>query len=1776
MKFATFKRHSTLIHNRLKKLFEYATTLSEVTDIEQKHKQRALSVNFDLTDKQKEYSSIRDNLLNTPNSVTDSEDSELATIDSTISDLFFDIHTILRPLLPSRNEDSFSEHNTSVGSQNQNSSNVRLPKIQLKTFSGDISQWIAFQNVFEVTVHKNQSLTNIEKFQYLLSCLTDEPFNLIKALPLTNENYSIAYDTLSKRYHNPRILKSLHINHLIDMPSCTDTSAKQLRNFISQFNEHSSALSSLNINLHEDNPVLITLLLRKFDTQLRTRFETKRENSQELPTPKEFIEFLENECSYMENAHLIHSQNLRQNVPHPINAKPKSGFPRIKNVSLTTQNTTNTVVCSFCNQSHVVYSCQEFLKLTPSERFNFVKANHLCVNCLGTHKHSDCSSKSTCRTCNKRHHTFLHLNTAKANNHIQSNGKQTVGHNRDKVPGSTSKESKPASGLPPHTHQESVSADTNNEPHSVQQSVCTVNSNNALFTTLLGTTLVKLSSSEGTAIVVRALVDSASTCTFINTDVVNKLQLNLKHTKHTSQVNGISATPVNTKGVTNVNVSTLGNKQISNNHPVLVLSTITSDMPSAHINDSVIKGLSNFKLADPNFYKRGPIQMLIGADLFMQIMKPSKYSLGENMPYALDTEFGFIVIGKTPVVSDLEKTVIVNHTILHCLQDDNLDKLISNFWTLEQPPEPSKLSEADIQCEKHFAETHRRDPETGKYTVKLPFKENPEKLGESSLTAKRRFFSLERKLNTNPDFKQLYTDFMSDYESTGHMSLLTDPLPDNHYFLPHHGVLKESSSSTRLRVVFDASSKTTSDLSLNDILHVGPKLHNDISTIITNFRRYRYVFTTDVKQMFRSIDLDTDDRCYQLIYWRDNPQKTLSIYQLNTVTYGLSTSPFLANRVVQQLTQDEEVNFFDASQVLRKHIYVDDVALGADTIQSALSLQSDVKSLLEKGGFHLRKWTANHEKLLKDIPKEFHEQPVVFRTPEQPLISILGLQWIPSSDCFTYKINIPQSEVYTKRVVLSDIAKIFDPCGFLSPVVIKAKIFIQTLWTRGLGWDSPLPSDLTNQWTLFTEQLHLLENVMLPRHFKTYNSNNIQLHGFCDSSELAFSACVYLRVTDSHNNTHVTLILAKTRVAPLKRVSLPRLELCGAHLLAQLMHFCSNNLLSNQVSIDSIHAWTDSTVTLNWISTQPYKLKTYVANRVSQIQEWLPVTAWSHVPSQHNPADCASRGIYPQDIITHTLWWSGPQWLKSDSDKWPRILDKEINRNEIPELKQTNDSAFVASHSHHEPVNILSKYSSWTKLQRVIAFMLRFAHNTRHASSKITGTLSSNELQRSVITICKTVQQQEFTTEYEHLKKNKVFTSKLQNLSPFLDENGLIRVGGRLKNAHISSHAKHPILLPKSGNISSLIVDYYHLKNLHAGPQLLQSLVAQHFWILSARSLIRSRIHKCLTCFRHRPRIVYPLMGNLPEARVNPSPSFKTSGLDYAGPFEMKVHTLRRAKIVKCYVCLFVCFATKAIHIELVSDLSSDTFIAALTRFVSRRGVPTDLYLDNATNFVGASNYFDKVIKSLLQDLKTEPKLQNFSTEYSTKFHFIPPSAPHQGGIWESGVKSMKTHLKRVIGDRILTQEEFLTLCTRIEAILNSRPLCPISSDPSEIGVLTPGHFLIGRPMLALPELDYEEVPSNRLKRWQAVQAITQQLWKRWKREYLHTLQQRAKWTTSTPNLEVDDLVLLHSNSPPQSWPIGRITATHPGTDGVTRVVTIRTSHGVFTRPVVKVSPLPK
>ncbi|XP_054259795.1 uncharacterized protein LOC128984491 [Macrosteles quadrilineatus] len=1291
-------------------------------------------------------------------------------------------------------------------------------------------------------------------------------------------------------------------------------------------------------------------------------------------------------------------------------------------------------------------------------------------------------------------------------------------------------------------------------------------------TILLGTCLVQVFSKDGQQTVLRAVLDSASQLTLISERAVQLISAS--RTRAHDEIQGISGSLIHSRGIVHIDISAVNGQRLAYHHPCLVLNRITSPLPQVPVSPQVKGSLNDFVLADPCFDKPGEIDLLIGADLFALSLTGEQHFLGHNLPQVLGTIFGFVVMGIAPVAtSELSIPKTVSFLTTH---DGDLHSSLQRFWSIEEPPTCVKTqSEEDVLCLQHFERTHTRD-NSGRYVVKLPKRPNHPLLGESCSTAQLRLKAMERKFAAQPEFKDLYSEFMDDYIKSGHMSACEQPISGECYYLPHHGVFKENPPNSKIRVVFDGSSKTNNGVSLNDILMPGPKLQNDISDVLLYFRCHKFVFTCDIRQMYRQILVAEDDKKYQLIFWRSNPDESLQVLKLNTVTYGLNCSPFIAIRTLQQLVKDEGHSYPKASEILTKSIFYDDIIAGAESLDEALSAQNELKNLLSRGGFELRKWISNAPQLLDQVPIEHKETPVELTENSEAFFSVLGLKWTPESDMLSYKVkDVEISAILTKRRILSTIAKLYDLPGFLTPVIFWAKTLIQYLWTTGLTWDEPVPNDVRTKWHSFLEELPIIQELRIPRYISTSLHTAVQLHGFSDASEKGYTAVVYLRVTDSQENTRLYLIVSKSKVAPLKRIYLPRLELCGAHLLGKLLQY-SSNILSAHMKIESIYAWCDSTIVLTWIRTLPYRLKVFIANRISELQELVSPHSWNYVKSQDNPADCATRGLSPSQIVTHHLWWNGPEWLQSSSDSWPKpkftpVIDDdtlEIRPNPLNVLATTEKIKLT-------DFDILEKYSCFRKLVNVMAYILRFIHNLQANDSRI-GRLTCQEISSAKLRIFKLIQNTSFKDYISALKKGSQCSLKLARLSPYIDDSGIVRVGGRLKHSNLTQDAKHPVLLPKSHCAVKLLIMHYHLKHLHAGPQLLQSILSQEVWILSARSVIRSVIFKCQRCFRLKPVNKPPLMGDLPETRLKPVRPFYHTGMDYSGHFDIKVHSTRNAQRLKSYLCLFVCFATKAVHLEIVTDLSVDSFIAALKRFVSRRGLCAHLYSDCGTNYVGASKQLMKTFQNFMKESNTKDALNNFALDHSINFHFQPPAAPHQGGLWESAIKSSKYHLKRVIGDRVLTLMEIITLATQVEAVLNSRPLTALSADPSDISALTPGHFLIGTSLVAVPEPNLEEVPENRLNHWQTVQALHQRFWQRWHQEYLHQLQQRKKWEKPNKNLEVGDLVIIQDpRTPPLLWPLGRIVKTSPGSDGIVRVVTIKTQRGTFCRPATKVYPLP-
>ncbi|XP_008178240.1 uncharacterized protein LOC103307749 [Acyrthosiphon pisum] len=688
--------------------------------------------------------------------------------------------------------------------------------------------------------------------------------------------------------------------------------------------------------------------------------------------------------------------------------------------------------------------------------------------------------------------------------------------------------------------------------------------------------------------------------------------------------------------------------------------------------------------------------------------------------------------------------------------------------------------------------------------------------------------------------------------------------------------------------------------------------------------------------------------------------------------------------------------------------------------------------------------------------------------------------------------------------------------------------------------------DLDALWASFevenNDLLSILSNLNLLTEFPVGLDVEIRsyvLCGFCDASEKGYAAVAYLRVTDPSGATATYLLGAKTKLAPMKTMTIPRLELSGALLLASWLARLKR-ILEFQLGISDVFAWSDSSIVLSWLNIPHTSFKTFVSNRIFQIQSAVPGCCWQHVRSEDNPADCASR-----------------------VEAWSQEIP-QLQLEELPEVKPV-----CLLTREDPPVEWFIRFSSFHQMIRVVAQVRRFIRLCQKRKVEL-GFLKQSELDEAMLVIVRSAPECYLSQLVVGLRRGSPVQSKaLARLCPFLDSDGIIRVGGRMQNSNWSERRKHPMLVPKESHLAVLITRHWHLYACHARPRLLIALVQQRFWVIGVRLIVHRVIRKCVLCAKMSANHPQPIMAALPGFRVREAHPFSIVGIDYAGPLQMKELSLRKARIVKVYIAVFVCMTTKAVHLEPVSALSTEAFLLTLDRFVARRGLPSSIYSDCGTNFVGAA----RQLRLLVNNPDSRDQL---SGHIACEWHFNPPGAPHFGGIWEAAVKSAKSLLVRAMDSQIWTLEEFTTVLCRVEAALNSRPLVPASSDPNDLECLTPGHFLIGRPLLSIPEPVSTSAQVGLQTRWKLLQQSFQFFWRRWSREYLNTLQARGRWTKADTNLEVGTMVIVKVNdAPPLSWPLGRIIEVYPGTDKVVRVAKVITKQGVFTRPVVKLVPLP-
>lgn len=1608
--------------------------------------------------------------------------------------------------------------------------NFRLPCLNIPQFTGNFTNWLNFKDLYVATVHNNQSLAEVQKFQYLVGLLAGEAASLIKHIPISDATYEEAWSKLNNRYDNKRQIVTSLIKTFLEQPVITYSSFSKLRQLADTSDEVVRGLKALGEEASSRDVWLIYLLTQKLDSETKGLWFQKMSNDK-FPTLDYFLQFLNTQCSSLEMFH-----------DHGSDALIDSSHVFIDKGSSISRNDASKCVC--CNGLHILSKCYKFKALSVISRKNIIRENFLCFNCFGNHPVRKCESKISCSICRLKHHTLLH-EAKEFNRTVLSNSS-------------------------------SVSDQVAEVDENVMVSCNTIHGRSI---SVLPTAMVSVFHASGYTHECTVLLDSGSEASFISESLVRKI--GLKRTNARITVKGLGAShATTTQGMVNVKLrSKYGPDKSIINIQALVLNKLTSKLPSENLDVKNLQYLKPIPLADPTFSIPKHIDIIVGADYFFHLLRPGQITGLLNGLLAQNTVFGWVISGKLKCNSNSS-----NVNTYHIRKsENNIDSTLKRFWQLEDLPQRDELlTEEEEFCEMHFQRTYSIN-ENGRFIVKLPIIDVNKKLGDSRPLAISRLFSIERKFAMDQCFEEQYKAFMSNYIELNHMIPISSY--DKHssdsqiYYLPHHAVLKPDNISTKLRVVFDGSCNPTNSVSLNSVLGVGPTIQRNIFSVLVSFRLHKISVSADIEKMYRQILIAPEDQDFQRIVWRDSADKSVREYKLRTVSYGTASAPFLATRCLHQIGMNCETTEPEIASIIKNDFYVDDCLSGFENLTEAIQRSYKLLEILGKYGFHLRKWRSNSSVLLQHLfVKDDAKDNLEIHSDD--CAKALGLLWNSKEDIFKFKITFNFEGEITKRKFISQSSKLFDPLGLLSPSTITIKMFYQQLWLLKLNWDSPLPKQWKEKLFKFQTEFKALEDVKISRWLHTALGSVIHLNGFCDASELAFAAVIYC-TQEFGNNKQTNIMVAKTKVAPIKQISIPRLELLGALLLARLYSSIVKVLSNYEISF---HAWTDSKVVLSWLATHPRKWKQFVANRTSEILETIPYKQWNYVSSKDNPADVASRGIAPHKLLTCSLWWHGPTFLSTDhSIQQCKTLEECTDSDGVLSELKVKSLFNAASMVSNDTVELLfEKFSSLSKIVNIISYCIRFFCRCRNVHRDGTfpyqiSYLCSNERQDALKGILRWVQNVYFQDEIRDLKSNMSINSKssISSLCPFLDEQGILRVGGRLQNSNICFNAKHPVIIPCKHKIAMLLIQQFHATYLHAGPSLLANILLQNFWIVKGKRLIKNYIRKCIVCQRYNLKPNVQLMGNLPKQRVTLERPFYNCGVDYAGPIILKFNNGRNSKTTKGYIALFVCLATKAFHIEAVSDSTADTFIAALRRFVSRRGTPHCLFSDNGTNFVGAKRKLTQ-LNALHLEMSSNEFVLRYLAQANIDWKMIPPFSPHFGGLWESGIKLIKFHLKRMIGETRLTFEEFSTLLTQIEAVLNSRPLCKSNfCDTSSLDVLTPSHFLSGETITSIPESVLTGKLSL-LKRWELLQQMKQSFWKRFYKEYLNSLQQRNKWKNHQPNLSVNDIVILREeNMPPGLWPLGRITEVHPGTDGLVRVVTVKTINGQFKRPISKVTLLP-
>lgn len=1438
--------------------------------------------------------------------------------------------------------------------------------------------------------------------------------------------------------------------------------------------------------------------------------------------------------------------------------------------NLLSHGDTRNFACVFCNKNgHSSSQCRNVTNVKT--RKDLIRKKGKCFVCLSSdHIARNCTVNYLCRKCQGKHN--ISICTAPENKKDSS---------------------------------DKGSGDKDNESLNVH-----VNSNGSI---LLQTAQAEVCNLEDDiSIRTRMLFDSGSQRTYITQNIREKLCLETNRTERVI----IKTFGKNEASVQNLDVVQFRVKNKFKNSFVFVealcVPSICSPLTRQNISlaQNNYEHIRNLELADDDIQSSDfSIGILVGVDFYHNFITGKIIKANEG-PVASESILGWVLSGQINSANE-------NTSFQHCFEthlmrcvvekkENSVQDELSKFWEIEDVSHPSECVTTQFEKDIKF------DGE--RYITKLPFKPRHDILPDNYNVCEKRLSSLRKRLEQK-EILYDYNNVFKDYLQNGIIEKVssdevTKDIGSVHY-IPHRPIVREDRETTKIRAVFDASCSVNGP-SLNQCLYSGPNLLAKIFDILLRFRFNKYVILADIKQAFLNVGINPEHKDFVRFLWYDvdcPDDVKLVIYRFLRVVFGITSSPFLLNGTIRyHLNKFDDNKFIDR---FLEDLYVDDTISGCNANEEGMLFYDKALSIMAKGGFCLRKWVTNSP-ILQDY---FDKREGSLRCPgniddlsyfESQMLSckttylhVLGLEWDKNTDEFVFQfkefLSRCKSMSITKRNILSVSASIYDPLGLISPITAQIKVIFQLLCKEKSEWDDNVSSEVLVIWNKFLVAIENLPIIRIPRFVFVEIQEvveSVELHGFCDSSCHVYSGVVYVRVV-TNTGVKVSLLASKTKVAPLKTLSIPRLELLGSVILTKLLKDIKN-ALSTRVLINNVYCWTDSTVVLCWIKGEEKTWKPWVENRVVNVRSVVPRECWFHVSGVSNPADIPTRMIDNFENYFNGPWFKGPSFLSLPTIKKENENTKAFNLNEVLQEAKRNkfkeiDSMKVDVFSNSVLTNVIKeldvptgsdkqtnttdttqiclsdfmdceRYNSLYKLIVVTGFVIRFVNNMikrirKDGEAVMNDSLTVKEYNNALILWIKDDQQK--------LKMLQKFPKLKSSLNLF-EDCGILRLKGRFGNTNWTYDEKYPILLRCGSHFTKLIVMDAHHNVLHHGVDSTLSHIRRRFWINRGRKTVKDILRACITCKRFQGRTLLPPPSpDLPDFRVDHMISaFQATGLDFAGPLIVKRDDFSKNSF-KAYILLLTCASSRAIHLELVSNMTVPGFLKGFRRFTARRGVPSLIVHDNFKTFHS-----------------TEVKKYMLKRGISQKF--ILPASPWWGGFYERLVRSVKTTLKKVLGKSFLTFEELQTVLCDIELIINTRPLTYTNEDDLE-ETLTPSHLIYGRDISIPQTLRCEPGYEDCSKRVQHVRTVLNHFWKRFRSVYLNQLREThlyRKKKTGEKSVVIGDIVIIRDDMPvPRSdWRMGKVEEVIVGPDGYTRgaklaVISKQGRRTLCFRPIQKLIP---